>query len=107
MPKIGTVGKRACRRVRVSRHSNLLSSKRPLSAHRAERRLARRLWTGGLLPFPRTGCVLVRNADRNPIDPSSQSPGAVLRAEYLHAARLTLILKLFAEDVWRLIYVRS
>jgi antitoxin ParD1/3/4 len=41
MPEIGTGGKRASRRVRTSRHSDLLSSKRPASAHRAERRFAR------------------------------------------------------------------
>src|SRR4051812_35210699 len=80
MPEIGTLGKRAWRRVRISRHGDLLSSKRPVSAHRAERRFARRLWTGGLLPFPRTGCVLVRNADRNPIDPGESKPDAIRKA---------------------------
>src|SRR6185295_12083965 len=35
---------------------------RPVSAHRAERRFANAVRTGGLLPFPRTGCVLVRDA---------------------------------------------
>src|SRR5204863_9894837 len=58
MPEIWTVGKRAWRCLRISRHSDLLSSKRPVSAHRAARRFASLLWTGGLLPFPRAGCDL-------------------------------------------------
>src|SRR5439155_1267695 len=41
MAEIGAVGKTAWRRLRISRHSDLLSSKGPLSAHRAERRLRR------------------------------------------------------------------
>src|SRR5438034_5655961 len=41
MAEIGTVGKRAWRPMRISRHSDLLSSKRPVSAHRAERRWRR------------------------------------------------------------------
>src|ERR1700742_3671159 len=41
------------------RHSELLSCKCPLFALRAERSFAK-VWVkrGGLLPFPRTGCVL-------------------------------------------------
>src|SRR2546426_7617893 len=103
MPEIGTVGKRAWRRLRISRHSDLLSSKRPVSAHRAERRFARLLWTGGLLPFPRTGCVLVRDADRSPIDAASQSKTAVLiTPKCLRVSRLAQILDLFGEDSRRL-----
>ena len=41
MAEIGTVGKRAWRPLRISRQSDLLSSKRPVSAHRAERRWRR------------------------------------------------------------------
>src|SRR5215207_5041070 len=39
--EVGTVRQRACRPGWVDRHGDLLSSKRPLSAHRAERRFAR------------------------------------------------------------------
>src|SRR5262249_10938713 len=42
MAEIGVVGKATWRRLRISRQSDLLSSYRPLSAHRAERRLRRR-----------------------------------------------------------------
>src|SRR5437016_13015897 len=41
MPEIGTIGKRTRRVLGMGRHSNLLSSKRPSSAHRAERRFAK------------------------------------------------------------------
>jgi hypothetical protein len=41
MPEIRSVRKRVWTRVLIGRHGDLLSSKRPLSAHRAERRLAR------------------------------------------------------------------
>src|SRR5260370_866283 len=41
MAEIGAVGETAWLRLRVTRHSDLLSSKCPLSAHRAERRLRR------------------------------------------------------------------
>ena len=56
--EIGTFGK-GTRRVRgMVRHGELLSSKRLPSAHRAERSFAKNLLPrGGLLPFPRTGCV--------------------------------------------------
>src|SRR5260370_12746654 len=104
MPEIGTV-KRAWRRWRISRHRDLLSSNRPVSAHRAERRCARLVRTGGLLPFPRTGCVLVRNVDRNPIDAASQSKMAVrITPNCLGVSRLAQILDLFGEDSRRNVY---
>src|SRR6476660_5378800 len=61
MPEIGTGGKRPWRGLRIS-HGDLLSSNRPGSAYRAERSVANFLRTGGLLPFPRIGSVLVRDA---------------------------------------------
>src|ERR1043166_4705919 len=41
MPEIGTRGKRTWCVLRIGRHSDLLSSKRPWSAYRAERRFAK------------------------------------------------------------------
>src|ERR1700732_3413048 len=41
MPQIRTVGELARCALRIGRHCDLLSSKRPLSAHRAERRCAK------------------------------------------------------------------
>ena len=61
MPDIGSVGKRAWRRLRIVDMATSFhrSARCP---HIGPKEGSRTDGTGGLLPFPRTGCVLVRDA---------------------------------------------
>src|SRR6266478_3848467 len=58
MSEMGTIGKRAEKVRRIGRHSDPLSSKRPCPHFGLKGGSQKRLFTGGLLPFPRTGCAL-------------------------------------------------
>src|ERR1700730_11925203 len=86
MPEIGTVGKWDRRVLGIGRHGDLLSSNSPVVRKSGRKKVREdRQQMGGLLPFPRTGCVpnargIVTQSPIGEVHPTTLSPGRFKRA---------------------------